>query len=164
MIEIKYTETDQNGLDSIAPLWRKLNEEHRVRSEQFSGIYAKRTFDWRKKVLLEKSEPGSLHICMARDSISGDLLDYCVSTISEDNRGEIDSIYIEPDYRKYGIGDALMERALSWLNEHSVTRKVVNVGTGNENVLTFYGRYGFYPRTIILEQTDGPIGYDNNIY
>jgi len=38
-----------------------------------------------------------------------------------------------------------MKRALDWLNSNHVLE-------GNENVLEFYKKYGFYKRRIILEQ------------
>jgi len=35
-----------------------------------------------------------------------------------------------------------------------VERKILGLGVGNEEVLSFYQRYGFFPRTIILEQVN----------
>ena len=68
--------------------------------------------------------------------------------------GEIESIYIEPDYRGSGIGDNLMKRALRWMDEYPVDKKVLTVGAGNEEVFAFYSRHNFYPRTTILEQIE----------
>ncbi|MCG0275390.1 MAG: GNAT family N-acetyltransferase [Thermosediminibacteraceae bacterium] len=66
--------------------------------------------------------------------------------------GEIDSIFVEEKYRNYGLGDRLMKRALEWLNSNHVKTKIIMVAEGNENVLEFYKKYGFYKRRIILEQ------------
>lgn len=151
MTEVEYTESGQENLDLIAPLWKKLNDEHIARSEHFSDQFAARTFDKRKKDLLSKSESGSLHIGIAHDSTTGDLIGYCVSTILKD-QGEIDTIYIEPDYRGLGTGDNLMKRALAWMDSNLVTKKVLVVAAGNEGVYTFYSRYGFYPTHTMLEQ------------
>ena len=148
MAKIEYTETDQQGLDLIGVLWQKLVEYHKARSQHFSGHYAKITFDLRKKELLEKSRKGPLRIDLARDVNSGELVGYCVSTISGDRQGEIDSIYTEPDYRQSGIGDNLMKRALRWMDDLSVTKKILVVGAGNEEVFAFYSRYTFYPRSV----------------
>jgi ribosomal protein S18 acetylase RimI-like enzyme len=155
MAKIEYTETDKQGLDSIGPLWQKLIEYHKARSPQrFSGHYAVMTFDLRKKQLLEKSSKGSMRIDLARDTETGELVGYCVNTISGDRHGEIESIYVESDYRKSGIGENLMKRALKWMDDLSVTRKIVVVGVGNEEVFSFYSRYNFYPRATILEQVE----------
>jgi diamine N-acetyltransferase len=49
MPEIEYIETDQQGLDSIGFLWKKLNEHHRVRSQHFARHFSQMTWDIRKK-------------------------------------------------------------------------------------------------------------------
>ena len=38
------------------------------------------------------------------------------------------------------------------MKEHSVTKRILEVGAGNEEVFSFHSKYNFYPRTIILEQ------------
>jgi ribosomal protein S18 acetylase RimI-like enzyme len=151
-MKIEYQEIDAGALDLIGPLWQKLNEYHRVRSQHFANSFEKHTFDWRKKDLLEKSNSGSLRIDLAKDLDTGELIGYCVSTISKDKQGEIDSIYVEPGYRQSGIGDYLMRRALRWMDDLSVAKKILRVGAGNEEVFEFHRKYDFYPRTIILEQ------------
>ncbi len=153
MAEIKYSETDHQSLDLIEPLWKKLNDDHAARSPHFSEQFAKRTFEKRKIDLLQKSELGHLHIGMAHDSSTGDLVGYCVSTITKD-QGEVDSVYVEPNYRQFGVGHDLMKRALDWMDEHSVTKKILEIGAGNEEVFAFYSKYNFYPRTYILEQVE----------
>jgi ribosomal protein S18 acetylase RimI-like enzyme len=154
MARVKYTQTDEQGLDLVAELWQKLLEYHKSLSQHFSGHFNKMTFRLRKEELLKKSREGAMHIDLARDMNTGCLVGYCISTISRERQGEIDSIYIEPDYRGSGIGDNLMKRALRWMDEQSVTKKVLGVGAGNEEVFAFYRRYSFYPRTTILEQVE----------
>lgn len=154
MAEIEYTETNQQGLDLIGHLWQKLKEHHKIRSQHFSWHYNRMTFDLRKKELLDKSSKGALHIDLARDMDTGEFVGYCVSTISGDKQGEIDSIYIEPDYRRAGIGDALMQRTLRWMDTLSVNKKIIVVAAGNEEVFAFYSRYNFYPGIITLRQVN----------
>ncbi len=88
-----------------------------------AGHFAKMTWEIRKKELLEKSRNGAIRVDLARDKNTGVLVGYCVSTVSEKRQGEIESIYIEEDYRRSGIGDNLMKKALSWMDEHSVTEE-----------------------------------------
>jgi ribosomal protein S18 acetylase RimI-like enzyme len=152
MPEIQYTETDRQGLDLIKPLWQQLVEHHKARSPIFYNDYAKMTFATRKKQLLEKSRGNNIRIDLARDENLGEFVGYCVSTISEERQGEIDSIYIKPDYRRFGIADNLMKRALHWMDEQLITKRILVVGAGNEEVLGFYSKYGFHPRNIVLEQ------------
>jgi len=155
MAKIEYTHTDEEGLDLVAALWQKQHEYHRALSQHFAGRLDRMTFDLRKRGLLDKSREGAMRIDLARDMDTGELVGYCISTVYGDRQGEIESIYIEPDYRGSGIGDKLMKRALRWMDEYPVDRKVLAVGAGNEEVFAFYSRYNFYPRTTILEQIEG---------
>jgi ribosomal protein S18 acetylase RimI-like enzyme len=153
-LNIEYSETDRRSLDLIAPLWQELNEHHRVRSPHHAAHYVEMTFEKRKRRLLEKSAGGAMRIDIAHDKETGENVGYCVSTVSENGQGEIDSIYIEPGYRRQGIGDALMKRALGWMDSLSITRRVVEVASGNEEVFVFYRRYGFYPRSTLLRTVE----------
>ncbi len=153
-MKIEYTVTDQQGLDLIGALWEKLNEHHRVRAPHHAANFTRMTFDQRKKGLLEKSRKGALRIDLARDVKTGKLVGYCVSTVSEDKQGEIESIFIEKDYRRCGIGDNFMKQALNWMDSLSVTKRIIGVAVGNEEAFGFYSRYNFYPRVTILSQIE----------
>lgn len=59
---------------------------------------------------------------------------------------------MDKEYRKYGLGDKLMNSALEWLDSNQVKTKIIGVAEGNENVLEFYKKYGFYKRSVILQQ------------
>jgi ribosomal protein S18 acetylase RimI-like enzyme len=151
---INYQELEKQEIDRLAPLWEKLREHHRVRSKHFTRRYNEVTWMKRKASLLEKAETGLLRLDIAMNQETGAIIGYCISTISGYAQGEIESIFIETEYRKTGTGDNLMMRALSWMDAMKVDRKILDVGAGNEEVLTFYQRYGFFPRTIILEQVN----------
>jgi ribosomal protein S18 acetylase RimI-like enzyme len=155
--EIEYTETGKGGLDLITPLWYRLNGHHGNLSQHFSDQYPRNTFARRKQELLEKSGGGDMHVGLARDTAAGELVGYCVSTVSATGDGEIDSIYIEEEYRRCGIGHSLMRMALDWMGKHAVKKLVVQVIVGNEEAQAFYQRYGFYPRYTVFQQVgDSP--------
>jgi ribosomal protein S18 acetylase RimI-like enzyme len=151
---IEYAEKGKQGLDSIAPLWEKLREHQRIRSQHFSEHYARRTWKQRRAELLQKSESGGLHVDVATNSDTRKIIGYCVSTVSSDRQGQLESIYVEPSNRQFVIGDQLMRRALTWMTEMRAKTKTLIVGVGNEEVLKFYSRYGFYPKHITVEQVE----------
>lgn len=152
---IEYTEANRNDLDLIAPLWQKLNEYHKALAPRvFSEHFDQMTFEIRKNQLLDKSKNGDILVDLTRDGKSDVLIGYCVSTVTGAGTGEIDSIYVEEGYRRHGIGKKLMTRALKWLDAQAVTKKIIGVASGNEEVFAFYSRYGFYPRTIVLEYVE----------
>ncbi|HEX9896462.1 MAG TPA: GNAT family N-acetyltransferase [Dehalococcoidales bacterium] len=151
---IEYAEKGRQDLDSIAPLWNKLREHQRIRSPHFAEHYARRTWKRRKAELLQKAESGGLHLDIVMDSKTKKIIGYCVSIVSSDKQGKLESIYVEPKYRQFGIGDQLMQRTLKWMDEKQAKTKTLTVGVGNEEVLTFYSRYGFYPKHITVEQVE----------
>jgi ribosomal protein S18 acetylase RimI-like enzyme len=153
MPKIEYSVTDRNDIDLIGPLWEKLNQHHRVRSPHHAAHFARMTFDLRKKVLLEKTGKGTMHIDLAKDTDTGTIVGYCLSTVSKEKEGEIQSIFIEKDYRLHGIGDNFMKKAIEWMDGLAVTKRTIAVAAGNEEVFAFYSRYNFYPRFTILQNT-----------
>jgi ribosomal protein S18 acetylase RimI-like enzyme len=152
MKNIEYIETDQQGLDSIGFLWEKLKEHHYARATHHAGLFASMTFEGRKRDFFNKSHNGHLRLDIARDIETGNLVGYCVSSITEKKVGEIESIFIESDYRRHGIGDNFMKKVLTWMDSLSVASKVIGVAAGNEEAFPFYARYGFYPRVSVLQQ------------
>lgn len=148
--EIAYTAAGPEGLEHIRTLWEELNEYHRLRSVHFADVFANSTFDQRRDGLLAKAGQGHLRVDLAV-SAEGERIGYCVSSIVGDT-GEVESLYIVADWRRRGVGDTLMRRALSWMDERRVPKRTVVVGAGNEGAFTFYARYGFYPGATILRQ------------
>lgn len=152
MPRVEFIEGNENLLDEVRILWEELIQDHRVKSRYFTSGYENRKFLDRKAGLLEKAKKAVLRIDLVKDSDTKQTIGYCICSVSCEKIGEIDSIYIVPGYRTLGIGDSLMRRALKWLDSNHSEKKVVSVAGGNEQVFSFYSRFGFYPKTIILEQ------------
>jgi ribosomal protein S18 acetylase RimI-like enzyme len=150
-MEITYIEGNEKDLDLIQPLWENLRQHHQKKSENFQDHYQNFDFNERKEDLLKKSSDGSLRVDLAKDP-EGQVLGYCVSSLSPELEGEIDSIYVDETWRSEGIGSRLMERALEWMDENHVKKRRILVANGNEEALEFYARYGFYHRATVLEQ------------
>ncbi len=148
---INYIEVDRNEIDIIQPLWEKLRNYHHDLSPHFAEKYNEITFQERKRELLKKSMGGSLRVEIAKDEDTEWFVGYCVSSICDKNVGEIDSIYLEDDYRSLGIGNTLMENALNWMDENGVKNKKIVVAVGNEKLISFYEKFDFLPGHIILE-------------
>jgi ribosomal protein S18 acetylase RimI-like enzyme len=151
---IEYLSINSENLDVIKPLWEKLIQHHKDVSTRFKEHFASVTFETRKKQLSEKSRDGALRLDLAKDLGSGEYIGYCVVSLNAEEQGEIDSIYVEKEFRGSGIGDELVRRALSWLDSLPAKRKILVVGEGNESVFNFYRHYNFFPRSTILEQID----------
>lgn len=138
-------------LDLVQPLWEKLNKHHEANAKHFVDRYRNLTFEVRKNKFINDKNL-NVNIDLFKDNETNLYIGYCISTIDKDLVGEIDSLFVENEYRKFGLGDKMMNRALEWLNHNQVKKIIIGVAAGNESVLDFYKRYGFYRRTIILEQ------------
>jgi ribosomal protein S18 acetylase RimI-like enzyme len=152
-MSIIYQITDQRDLDRIEPLWLKLIEHHKEHSLHFKTRYEHASFDTRKKVLLAKSEFHPLHIQLALQK--NDLAGYCVSSVTAEGEGEVDSILVEEFYRRQGIGDCFIRESLLWMDSLQARRKIVSVAGGNKDVFGFYHRYDFFPTAIQMAQAAG---------
>jgi ribosomal protein S18 acetylase RimI-like enzyme len=114
------------------------------------------TFEKRKAYFEQEASAGTLCIDLAFDVKNRDrYVGYCVSSLSKEKTGEIESIFVDDAYRSCGIGSTLVTRALVWLDENGSTRNRVSVSEGNESVWDFYKKFGFYPRLTVLEQKKG---------
>jgi GNAT superfamily N-acetyltransferase len=153
MPTIEYHRTDIREIDGIRPLWCLLNRYMSTRTTNFRSHFEQMTFEKRKAYFEQLAAAGTLCIDLAfdvrdRDRYTG----YCVSSLSQEKTGEIESIFVDEAYRSCGIGSALVTRALGWLDENGSTRNRVSVSEGNELVWNFYKKFEFYPRMTVLEQ------------
>ena len=152
MINYQLKRLDINEIDSIQPLWEKLNLTHMDLSTNFRSRYQEANWERRKTKLIEKSEEIFLDTIVDQDLIIG----YCISTIEKGNNltGEIDSVYIEESYRESGIGTLLIKNAIDWLTTKGTVEQKLLVGVGNEKVIDFYKQLDFYPLHIVLQRID----------
>jgi ribosomal protein S18 acetylase RimI-like enzyme len=150
MTQISYHEEGIGGLDMIQELWKLLRLHVKDRNTDFKDQMEQLTFQMRIEELQKKADHGSIRVDLAR--APDNVIAYCVSTLNPQNVGEVDSIYVREEYRSLGIGDRLMKRALEWMDVKGAKSKKILVTAGNQDVISFYGRYGFRPRRIVLEQ------------
>ena len=139
-------------LDNVKPCWEKLQAHHASVSKYFSRDIDEYAFTQRKEGLLKKVINGKLKVDIVKYLENGNIIGYCISTIDADNVGEIESIYIEDAFRGNHIGDALMKNALAWFDDHHVDVRRLCIVYGNDRVVEFYKKYGFYPSNIGFRQ------------
>jgi len=142
-MEIKHLNRSQ--IEEIKELWQELNAYHRDLSTHHKDHFAKRIFRTRKEQLVRK---GDLFLALAKED---DLkVGYCVATCDR-TIGEIDSIYIKPEYRRKGIGEKLMLEALRWLDRQECKDITVSIAEGNEGAIGFYRKFGFAERCTVMK-------------
>ncbi|KNZ40565.1 GNAT family N-acetyltransferase [Acetobacterium bakii] len=152
---IIYRSGDESLLDDIQALWEALNLNHRDAAVIFKSHYENFTFEMRKKNLLQKAKNGQMRIEIAVDQETAQNVGYCISRVEFSGDAEMESLYVQDDYRGLGLGAALLSNAIAWMDEMGAHTKTVSVAGGNEKVFSFYARFGFYPRKTLLEQING---------
>jgi Acetyltransferases len=152
MQTIQYRRLTIGKLTEIKTLWEELNKTHLVDSVYFKEHYATFCFEKRSAIWLELPEDHfQLLVAETKDAT---LAGYCVSTISMDQKGEIDSLFVSPSFRQQGIGRALVEKSIEWLQNNQCDPIRLTVSYGHESVFAFYQQLGFYPRLTALEFRD----------
>ena len=132
-------------VDCIKEMWEKLNLFHTKCSTYFGNEFPSITYDIRKQSFYEAGK--QIFIIIAKDDDKN--IGYCVATFIN-NKGEIESIYVDKDYRSKNIGSTLMQESLNWFKKNKINRIEIYVATGNENAYPFYEQFGFYPRVTKL--------------
>ena len=135
-------------INSIRPLWEKLNKIHLDDSTYFKEHYQSFTFEKRCKSFLEM-DPAYVKI-KAFENSQGTVVGYCIAT-AVNGTGEIESLFVDDNYRKQGLGKKLVEHTLAWLKANHCVTIGVSVAEGHESVFDFYKQFGFYPRRIYLQ-------------
>ncbi len=150
--ELVYLRKSEEALDELHPIWMKLRRYASSRSKHFDEEMREVTWEERRAEILGKGRGTQLIVDLALLGVSKKKVGYCVSTLTPDGLGEVDSIYVEESLRGQGIGDELMRRAPERLDEQGAKRVELSVTHGNQEALSFYERHSFYPRRIILER------------
>ena len=161
MNKLKYIEGSKELLAKVEPLWKKLNSEHAQKTLYFKNDFLNNTFDERKESLIQKSKNGKLKIFIVESLIEKSAIAYCISSViqyRDSTIGEIDSIFIQEAFRNNGIGKRLINSSLAWFKEMKATRVISDVAIGNEDVIEFYKKSDFYPRSVLIEYK--PLGSD----
>ncbi|MGN0144122.1 MAG: GNAT family N-acetyltransferase, partial [Clostridium sp.] len=141
-MSVSIIEKNIDEIELIKPLWEQLNLIHADKSVNFKKRFEKYTFEKRMKSIINKAQNGIIKLDILFDDEKNRYVGYCISSI-ENYSGEIESIFIEKEYRKSGLGGKLMESALRWFKDKSITDIKINVVYNNSDALPFYERYGF---------------------
>jgi diamine N-acetyltransferase len=149
---IGYTYGGVELFDRTVPLRLKLLAQHAWQSKHFASYYSPERIKKTKKMLLECSERGRLHIGVAHHMSTGRDVGFCISTVSPDKVGEIFAIFVDDEFKSMGIGTRLANEALAWLREQNPEHLEIHFLFENTRVQSFYERLGFYPQTVVLRE------------
>ncbi|WP_425618678.1 GNAT family N-acetyltransferase [Anatilimnocola sp. NA78] len=135
-------------LDRVEPLWNQQRDFHFNLAPQW-----KQGMTWafadRRRTLIAKGVAG--HV-IAVASINSQDVGYGISTVMAEGRAELDSLFVAPQFRSQGIGDALLQVTLGWFAERAIDDVAIELLACNKGALRFYARYGYQPRSIVMKR------------
>jgi ribosomal protein S18 acetylase RimI-like enzyme len=149
MSSITYKRLSIRNLSEIKPLWEELNKIHLADSVHFKEHYQSFSFETRSSKWM-KLQDADIFIIVAQTDDSAPI-GYCVSTIDIDKNAEIDSLFVDTNFRQQGIGRELIEKSKEWFQKNNCISIRLSVSYGHECVLPFYMKSGFFPRLTTLE-------------
>jgi GNAT superfamily N-acetyltransferase len=136
--------TEIPGSVSEHHLARERSETDEQRAEAIIAARLKK-LGWAKIVTRRKSDPQKVALPNRSalgnhdepEKVASHATDiaYCISTVSADGCGEVDSMFVEEHFRGAGVGSELVRCALAWLDSVGASSKVVTVAHGNERAL-----------------------------
>jgi ribosomal protein S18 acetylase RimI-like enzyme len=66
--------------------------------------------------------------------------------------GVIDALYVEPEAREIGVGEAMMDLVVTWAREHGCEGIDATVMPGNREGKNFFERFGLVARAIVVHR------------
>ena len=67
------------------------------------------------------------------------------SVLAGDGRAELISLWVAPEVRGRGVGEALIGEVVRWADDEGAPAVVLSVKVGNAAAIALYGRMGFEP-------------------
>lgn len=114
-------------------------------------LSARPTSNARKKwmqYILAHLNNKSMSIVLKATANNGDIEGFCITDIEEDGDapfGVICDVLVKESCRGYGVGDALIQTAISWLNSKNIKDIFLESGKDNHAAHEFFTKRGFYP-------------------
>ncbi|CAH2213497.1 GNAT family N-acetyltransferase [Tepidibacter aestuarii] len=145
MVEFYDISFDKIGV--IKNLWEENRQYHENTSEYFKELYHSISFDQRVKAFsILPNDMLKITVSKKEDEYIG----YCISTING-SKGEVESLHVNADSRRNGIGQELMNRHIEWIREKGCIVIGVTVSQENKSTISFYEKLGFYPNTLYMQ-------------
>jgi len=157
-LKVRYKVLPREQLEAIEPLWDMLNEHHKGRSTHFAAFYDMFTFDQRMEKFDDRSLRVRIEVALvdgpnkAHKKAGSNMVAFSLASVTNKSAGELDSLFVERQYRRRGIGTTLAKRAFAWMDREGALSKSLSVVYGNEEVLSFYRMFKFYPSRLELNQ------------
>ncbi|MGL1893150.1 MAG: GNAT family N-acetyltransferase [Spirochaetaceae bacterium] len=149
-MDLKIEEINKDNIEIIKELWDSLRIMHKQNSTYHKDFFDSMTFEKRITKFMEIENENIKIDVLKNNNLS---VGYCISTVIG-AIGELDSLFIAKEFRKYKFGYKLVQNSTRWLKSKQCEKIQVAVAQGHESVFGFYEKFGFYPRVTVLTLED----------
>jgi len=153
---------DRRDLDLVTELWMTLAEHHVSLGDTFA-LRAGARDEVRALLAAQLRDPDAAVFVWERTSAGGDrerahLTGLCIVRVDRAppihrviERAEVTDLVVRKSARRQGIGAALLDAALAWVDERGVERVEVRVAAANAEGQAFWRSRGFGDLMDVLE-------------
>lgn len=140
-------EATKEDVSKIIPIWRELMDFHAQRDIHFTLCNdAEKAF---AAYMLENIDKVDAYLFVAENTTT--LVSYCLCTIDKrppvcefnPEYGILSELAVLDDYRRQGLGEKMVERAMEWFRSKGIARIEVRVAVTNEVSTQFWRKMGF---------------------
>ena len=117
-----------------------MNADHLDELERLERICFSRP--WSKRMLAEELENACAAFLVAEDADSGQVLGYAGVLVMADE-GYITNVAVFPEYRRCGIGAAIIEVFMNFARANHLAFLTLEVRPSNAAAIELYRRFGF---------------------
>jgi GNAT superfamily N-acetyltransferase len=160
LLKIIQVETDEHKSHTQKLFWEYLNETKLIFSHQFGINLDANTFFEQYMTQLHEFMPPSGRLILAQyeAKIAGCT---CLRKIGEDI-GEIKRMYVSPEFRRKGIGRALLGTIINEASSIGYSKIRLDSAPFAKEAHTLYRVYGFQDIEPYLEKTEIPLEHRAN--
>jgi ribosomal protein S18 acetylase RimI-like enzyme len=137
---------DPRDLDRIVALWIALTEHHAYGDPLFA-LRADADVEIRRLLTARLGDPeAAIFVCERDEALVGFCavrIDHAPPIMVEVQRAEITDLMVTAGERRRGVGRALVDRALGWLEEQGIERCEIRVASHNTEGQHFWRSIGF---------------------
>ena len=146
---IKIRRATKKDLDIIVDFSCKLLLEHEKRFSDFPRLSKNFKKELRKFMKKDISKKNSISFIAFENGkpigfiFGREKKDYSVFAENERPPGEIESLYVEPEFRNKGIGKKLFAELKKWFKKRGMKKLETTVNSPNKKAKTLYKELGF---------------------
>jgi ribosomal protein S18 acetylase RimI-like enzyme len=154
MWKFNIRKANPNDLPAITDLAGKMVDFHRSLDNYYKPLSAYKNLE--KELAGELADKNSLFLVIEKDN---KIIGYFRGSIepapayaSPKKIGVIYDIYVQKEYRKQGVGEALMKEILEWFQSKNIKNIELSVDARNNNAINFWKKFGFFEYKLRLRK------------